>query len=247
MKSVDVKNLNNILISKHWDDICALRDTQIKSGIDVSYSDTLQPFILDRIKNLDKTKVLDLGCGTGILSSELAKHSHYVTAIDISSNSINIAKNNYSKINNINFINTDIVNLQETGFNLIISNMVFQDILNIDECLQHMIRVTDPSATIIATFTHPCFWPIYWNYSSKEWFNYNNTIAIVAPFKIQNDTHCDLETIHIHRSIECYFNLFSKYNLRLLQFNELSSFEIADKEGNISKFPKFLGIVLSRS
>lgn len=70
------------------------------------------PFTLDFLKNcgdLTDKRVLDLGCGTGIMSCELAKcvgKNGSVTAVDISQEQLEIAKKNaqVAGFANINFI-----------------------------------------------------------------------------------------------------------------------------------------------
>ena len=58
--------------------------------------------------HLKKKKILDIGCGIGILSEKLAIHGGFVTAIDKSKQLIDIAKRNSVKKNlSINYINKD--------------------------------------------------------------------------------------------------------------------------------------------
>jgi 2-polyprenyl-6-hydroxyphenyl methylase/3-demethylubiquinone-9 3-methyltransferase len=70
-------------------------------------------YILSRC-NLNGKKVLDIGCGGGILSEELCKHGAKVTGIDSSSKSISIAKQ-HAKQNNydIKYINKSIFEITD--------------------------------------------------------------------------------------------------------------------------------------
>ncbi|CAM3167608.1 class I SAM-dependent methyltransferase [Streptobacillus felis] len=63
-------------------------------------------FLKSFFKN-KKLKVLDLGCGTGTLASMFSKDGHSVTAVDISDDMIEIAKNKYSELD-IEFLKGDI-------------------------------------------------------------------------------------------------------------------------------------------
>lgn len=60
--------------------------------------------ILDLIKPLEGKKVLDLGCGPGVLCSELKNRSAIVTGADYSNNMLEIAKANNP---NISFVKED--------------------------------------------------------------------------------------------------------------------------------------------
>lgn len=52
------------------------------------------PWIINRLQSLSSNslKVLDVGCGGGFLSNELAKFGHNVTGVDISPESLNVAR-----------------------------------------------------------------------------------------------------------------------------------------------------------
>lgn len=72
-------------------------------------------YILSRC-NLNNKKVLDIGCGGGILSEELCKQGAKVTGIDSSSKSISIARQ-HAKQNNydIKYINKSIFEITDLG------------------------------------------------------------------------------------------------------------------------------------
>ena len=66
--------------------------------------------------NLNKKKVLDIGCGGGILSEELCKQGAEVTGIDSSSKSISIAKQHAEQNNyDIKYINKSIFEITDLG------------------------------------------------------------------------------------------------------------------------------------
>ena len=63
----------------------------------------IQPIRINYIKDvlfktqIDKSKILDLGCGGGIVSEELSKLGADVTGIDFVKENINVAKNHARK------------------------------------------------------------------------------------------------------------------------------------------------------
>jgi 2-polyprenyl-6-hydroxyphenyl methylase/3-demethylubiquinone-9 3-methyltransferase len=66
--------------------------------------------------DLNKKKVLDIGCGGGILSEELCKQGAKVTGLDSSSKSISIAKQHAEQNNyDIKYINKSIFEITDLG------------------------------------------------------------------------------------------------------------------------------------
>lgn len=59
-------------------------------------------FFVNNIKSSDR--VLDIGCGIGVVAKDIAKKATFVTGIDILSKSITEAKKNTKDIKNITFI-----------------------------------------------------------------------------------------------------------------------------------------------
>ncbi len=78
-------------------------------------------YILDIIKkyNENATKLLDIGCGTGIHANELSKKGFLVTGMDISNTMLSVAKKTY---NNIDFVLGDIRDFKlQSKFSIITS------------------------------------------------------------------------------------------------------------------------------
>jgi 2-polyprenyl-6-hydroxyphenyl methylase/3-demethylubiquinone-9 3-methyltransferase len=86
---------------------------------------------LDAI-NLKNLNILDIGCGGGLVSSELANSYHNITGIDASNANINIAKS-YADKNNlkINYICS-------TAEELVINNMNQYDVIICLELIEHV-------------------------------------------------------------------------------------------------------------
>ena len=89
----------------------------------------------DKKYRLDKLECLDIGCGGGLLSERIARLGASVTGIDITQNSIDIAKTHaFNSGLNINYINTDvslfIKNNSSKKFDLIIASEVVEHLDN---------------------------------------------------------------------------------------------------------------------
>lgn len=82
--------------------------------------------------------VLDLGCGTGILTAQLADFSKSVVGVDSSENMIKKAENQYR---NIDFFVCDALDLPfEKQFDVVFSNAVFHWINDHNLLLQNIKR-----------------------------------------------------------------------------------------------------------
>lgn len=96
-------------------------------------SKTKTPWIIEKIRQhrlLDnKTKVLDVGCGAGFLSNELAKHGLQVTGVDLSEESLKIAaKHDHTK--SVHYQSAD-------AYHLPFANATF-DVLTAMDFLEHV-------------------------------------------------------------------------------------------------------------
>jgi len=95
MKNVDeseIKKFEN-LASRWWDQNSEFKPLHEINPIRVNY--------ISKVTNLAEKQVLDIGCGGGILAEALAHHGAIVTAIDLASASLAVAKlhNLESKLN----------------------------------------------------------------------------------------------------------------------------------------------------
>ena len=99
----------------------------------------------------DKTqKILDLGCGTGVLTAELAQRGGYVLGIDGSSEMIETAKHTYPSLDFEVMDALKMSYLQQ--WDVVFSNAVFHWILDHDLLIQQIKSALKPSGTLICEF-----------------------------------------------------------------------------------------------
>lgn len=196
-------------LTHEWDRIAKVRNQQIASGKDLSYRHVLVPAINSLSKGCDLEGVLDLGCGTGQLAAELARISASVTAVDVSSRSIEIAQETCAELTNTSFVVSSVEEFAEewTGplFTTAVANMTLMTCLNLQVFIESISRLLVPNGHFIASITHPFFWPYHHGYANADWFNYDQEILIEAPFIISTES-TNYVTTHIHRPLTSYFN-----------------------------------------
>lgn len=74
-------------------------------------------YLLDKVQIKPNTKVIDIACGTGVITKLLHNYSHdTVKGIDISQKMIDIAKNKYQLEKDIIFEKCDLLDLKEENY-----------------------------------------------------------------------------------------------------------------------------------
>ena len=111
-------------------------------------------YILKNFKrSLKGKKVLDIGCGGGLVSESLSLKGAFVTAIDENNKNLNQAKN-HAKINSlkINYIKSSFDNFYKKNknkFDLILCLEVLEHIDNFKKTLQQITTLVKPKGTLV--------------------------------------------------------------------------------------------------
>jgi len=128
------------------------QDVELASRKETTISTTID-WILNKVPG-DRMNILDLGCGPGLYTENLAECGHLVTGMDFSSNSINYAKEsaNRKKLG-INYIQQDYLELEEENrYDLIL--LIFTDFgvltpVQREILLRNIYRALKPGGTFI--------------------------------------------------------------------------------------------------
>jgi len=104
-------------------------------------------------------RVLDVGCGTGAISKDIAAQvgsSGYVTGIDNTEYFIQSGKETYASVKNLDLIYTDLFAFEpEEKFDLIVAARVLQWLNNPVEALKKMYSLLKPGGTVsILDYNH---------------------------------------------------------------------------------------------
>lgn len=241
IKFIKSKSIDAII--SEWDAIAKKRYDQINSNKDLSYKHVLLPAILQLMENCDLCSAIDIGCGVGFTTKQIASKVKSLLAIDLSRNCIKLAQDNCAKYYNVHFKNTSIeehaIDVDSPCYTVAIANMTLMTALDLHSFIRSVHKVLVPGGKFIATITHPCFWPFYWEYFSADWFDYTKELIIEAPFRITNES-TQYYTTHVHRPLEMYFSVFREYHFTVESFLELMpDTRVREKYPTAWSFPRF--------
>lgn len=122
-------------------------------------TEELVDWIIQNHKNQHNIKILDIGSGSGCIAISLAKNlpKAKVSAIDISAEALNVAKNN-AALNqvNVNFINSDILTIAKLPdvFDIIVSNPPYVRELEKDQ-MQQNVLANEPHIALFVKNENP--------------------------------------------------------------------------------------------
>lgn len=209
---VQNKSTNDIV--REWDLIAPVRINQILSGKDLTFDNILSPSIINLVSDEKSGRVLDAGCGVGVLTSRLSGLFDEVIGIDPSSVSIEIAQENFG--NHARFFVTTAEEFalnSKARFDVIVANMVLMDVIDLNRFTSACAKLLKPGGTFVFSTTHPYFWAEYYGYAQQEWYKYHEEIMIESPFRISNHQDCRLISTHVHRPLEKYVTSFERAGL----------------------------------
>ena len=235
-----VKNKSLNEIKNEWDAISEKRQEIIELGKDISLTCVTSPCILNEIEKEKPSIVLDVGCGTGYLTSKLSELCDFCYGVDISEKSIKKAKEKYSSPK-INFINSSISNTNiDAQVDICVSNMVIMTDPEWKESLKHIYELLKFDGYFMLMLTHPCFWPSYWKYDTEPWFNYNQEIYVQHHFFTSFSESLGVST-HIHRPLSSYIKTILETGFDIVTIKEPQPIECTPP-GYHYDYPRFLFI-----
>ena len=117
----------------NFDEIAAEWDSEYR----INRAKILSKSLLDNISNTASKNVLEFGCGTGLISCELANKFSQITCVDTSEKMIDVLNKKIKdmKILNISTDCIDLISCQDitAKYELIYTSMVLHHIKNIDK------------------------------------------------------------------------------------------------------------------
>ena len=129
-------------------------------AVDV-YSDPPMAALLQFIGDISGLRLLDLACGHGRLSRELARRGGHVVGLDISAALLNLARaREKERPLNITYIQADAsspATLEQERFDGVVCSFGLADIDDLVGAIATVARVLRPGGFFACSILHPCF------------------------------------------------------------------------------------------
>ncbi|QQG42230.1 MAG: class I SAM-dependent methyltransferase [Candidatus Woesebacteria bacterium] len=104
-------------------------------------------------KNLKSFLVLDIGCSSGIITREIAKHSRKVIGIDVDGNAIKKAAVDFRSVKNLKFrvAKGEKIPFRKNFFDIVFCNQVYSYVSNPHKMMLEIKRVLKPGGICLFT------------------------------------------------------------------------------------------------
>jgi 2-polyprenyl-3-methyl-5-hydroxy-6-metoxy-1,4-benzoquinol methylase len=143
-----------------WDTVADLWDAFVETGLDYWRTEVHGPALLAACGDLRGKHALDLGCGQGWFSRQLALRGARVWAVDMSSRQFsNALRHEAAEPLGIDYLQLDARRIADgwpaERFDLITACMMLQDTAHAGEILRAASQVLAPAGRMAISFPHP--------------------------------------------------------------------------------------------
>ena len=199
----------------------------------------IMPNMLKFIGDVKGKKILDLGCGEGGYSRELAKRGAQLVSIDCSKKAIEFATA-FAKEENLHiehFIrnSNDLFDIESDQFDIVLCSMMLMDCEDLEGTLREVVRVLKPNGRLFASVLHPCFDGNHETGIGRQGVGIERQIVVMNYFE-PKEWEAPLwkgttPVIWRHRTLEDYVKTFLKVGLTIVDLNEPQA---SDEQASIS-------------
>ena len=141
--------------TRSWD---AIADDWVLHADTNDYrNDLLMPLMLELLGDVRNVSILDLGCGEGGYSRELAARGAKVAGVDGSARLIARARERAPRIPYFVANANALEPIAAASFEIVMASMSLMDVEDYDGAIEEVSRVLIPGGRLFMSITHPCF------------------------------------------------------------------------------------------
>lgn len=188
----------------------------------------IMPNMLKLMGDVKGKRILDLGCGEGGYSRELAKRGAELVSVDCSAKAIEYAINlaNQAGLDIEHYVrnSNDLFDIASEQFDIVLCSMMLMDCEDFDGTLREVSRVLKPNGRLFASVLHPCFDGNHQSGIGRQGTGINRQVVVMNYFEPREwEAPLWKGTIPViwrHRTMEDYVKAFIKAGLTIVDLNE---------------------------
>lgn len=222
-------------LSTSWGAVADWYDSHLATSNDTYHAHVIFPNVLRILGEVKGKKVLDLACGQGIFTEQLADLKADVTGVDIGKELIAIAeKNSLAKKKKGVTIQyhvasaNDLYMIKSDTCDVVVCILALQNIENLEKTTEELSRVLKKGGRSIIVLNHPMFRnprKTQWGYDEENGTQYRRVDEYMSESHVKIDmtpgNKTDKKyTISFHRPLQMYMKTFLKQGLSLVRLEE---------------------------
>ena len=144
-----------------FDALAEWYDHALKEGQLPLFEYVVHPCVLEVLGEIAGQQVLDLACGPGFLTQQIARRGAHVTGVDVSVEMLRRARERArAQPKAITYYEMDATALAPSWsdtFDVVVCNMALVDMPDMAAVLREVDRVVKPGGRFVFSLIHPCF------------------------------------------------------------------------------------------
>ena len=204
--------------AQEWDSNVAARAADLENKKDNIFWYLIVPIFQSLVRGKSFKEVVDIGCGPGFLTSELAHIVGHIVGIDISAESVHYANAHFTSCFINESLETFTAHCSPGTKDACIAHMSLHYFVDINLAFRNIQTLLQPGGSFIFSVPHPAFW--FQKHTKDFWYPHEKVYAL--PFKTKDCAELkSLITIQ-HRTLETYSRALSENGFVIEQMLEPS-------------------------
>jgi len=214
----------------NWDNVAGWYDKHVGDKGSDYHEQLVIPGALKLLSPQKGEKILDVACGQGVFSRQLASLGAEVSGVDASKRLIELARRHSKNINYAVDDATKLSSIQPESFDAASCILAIQNIDPLDKIIAAVSRSLKKGGRFLVVMNHPCFRiprQSGWGTDEQRKLQYRRVDSYLSELKIPIKMHPgaapDVHTWSFHRPLMRYFEEMYKNNFAVAQLEEWAS------------------------
>lgn len=215
------------------------------------------PAVMELLAPQAGDRILDIGCGPGVLAPHVAREGACYTGVDTSKRLVSFARRHHGREGI--FLLGDaaqlphVADLQPSSFDAVVFLLSIQDINPLEEVLESAAWALCNGGRVVLLMTHPCFrvpWHSGWNWDPDRRLKYRRVERylnrLTAPMQKYGGKRRG-STQSYHRPLSAYVNGLASLGLFVDGVREIPSLKPSEQQEDAEarareEIPHFMGL-----